>query len=192
MQYVSPNVSKKKFDQEIDLLNGSMDIQRKRGIIVLKIEYPNVFIAFSVVKLKPVPIAFAVQINFDNYDFEPLSVTFVNPFTLKPVCDIKEIGCQFPRPIPNSSQLTTLLQQDEGRPPFICLPGFREYHNHPFHNGDAWLLHKDIGGEGTLGYIIDKLYEYGISSIASFYAQVQVPVNMIGMGLSYDVKNLPI
>ena len=27
--------------------------------------------------------------------------------------------------------------------PFLCLRGIREYHDHPQHTGDEWLLYKD-------------------------------------------------
>lgn len=45
--------------------------------------------------------------------------------------------------------------------PFICLPGIREYHDNPAHTGDSWLLHRGRG-EGTLHFILEQLYKYGV------------------------------
>lgn len=187
-QYVDLKVTKSKFDLEFNKFSQSKEIQRKRGIILLEAEFPNIFIAFSITTLKPAPIAFAVKINFDNYDFEPPSVVFVNPFTLEPIALLKDIGIVFPRKIDNSLLPQALLQQNERKLPFICFPGVREYHNHPAHTGDSWFLHRSIGGEGSLGFIIDKLYEYGISSIVSY----QAVINFSGLSLAVDPKKIPL
>ena len=48
--------------------------------------------------------------------------------------------------------------------PFICLPGIREYHQNPAHSGDSWLLHRKTG-EGTLHFILDQLYKYGVKPL---------------------------
>lgn len=45
--------------------------------------------------------------------------------------------------------------------PFLCLPGVKEYHESPAHSGDSWLLHRGRG-EGTLHFILDQLYRYGV------------------------------
>ena len=84
--------------------------------------------------------------------------------------------------------MQSLLVQNNGKPPFICIPGIREYHNHPAHTGDSWLLHRR-DGEGTLGFIVDKLYEYGISGIACY----QVPgINIQGPNINYQAGNFNI
>lgn len=171
LQHIDPKVSEIKFAKELEQFNKNRGIQRKRGIILLDAKFPNIFIAFSAIKLNPPPIVFAVKINFNNYDLEPPSVVFIDPFTFESITQLNQISIHFLRKIPNSKKLQPLLQQDNGNLPFICFPGIREYHNHPAHTGDSWLLHRNIGGEGSLGFIVDKLYDYGITPLITY----QVP-----------------
>ena len=51
--------------------------------------------------------------------------------------------------------------------PFLCIPGVREYHEHPAHSGDSWLLHKG-SGEGTLYFLLNTIYRYGVEPIPSY------------------------
>lgn len=193
MQFVDPAVTKRKFDLEVSKLQKTIDYQRKRGIILLKIDYPNLYIAFCAPQLHPSPCVFAVKINFDNYDFHPLSVTFVNPFTFDPVMDINQLPTHFFRKIgilpTGAPQRQALLQGYTGTPPFICIAGVREYHDHPAHTGDSWFLHRKIGGEGDLGFLLDKLYLYGISNLNNYQPLLSVTVR--AMQLSMDTDNIP-
>jgi len=169
MQIIDEKISKSKFELELTEFRKIEDIQRKRGVFLLKACFPNIFIAFSAIHLTPAPIAFAVKINFDNYDLEPLSIRFINPFTFEEL-KIKAIGLNRRKILPNGTfELVSLSQQDTTSLPFVCMPGVREYHAHPAHTGDYWLLHRNIASEGSLGFIIEKLYEYGVSAIR-FYS----------------------
>jgi hypothetical protein len=57
--------------------------------------------------------------------------------------------------------------------PFVCLPGIREYHAHPAHSGDSWLLHRGQV-EGTLNFILDVLHRYGAAPIRGFQIGMQI------------------
>src|SRR3990170_4344879 len=164
MQIIDEVVSREKFLFEIDTFKKIADTQSKRGVLMLKAEFPNVVIAFAATRLKPSPIVFAVRINFNNYDLEAPSVRFIDPFTgenlLQPPPMLRKVTLK-----DKPSEIQALSMKDTIGLPFICIPGIREYHIHPAHTGDFWLLHRKKGGEGTLGFIIDKLYEYGISAI---------------------------
>lgn len=187
-QYVDVNVSRRKFDFELNQFLDLKESNRKRGIILLDASFPNIYLAFSSIRLNPSPIVFAVMINYDNYDLEPLSVQFINPFSYEPIKFSIHVGSQFLRKISDNQQPQPLLQQNNGKPPFICIPGVREYHNHPGHTGDNWLLHRNRG-EGTLGFIVDKLYDYGISAIACY----QIPgINIQGSNINYQSSNINI
>lgn len=170
MQVIDENISKLKFDLELNEFRKIEDIQRKRGIVLLKAEFPNIFIAFCAIHLIPSPIAFAVRINFHNYDLNPLSIRFINPFTFEELKTIS-IGLNRKKILSDGTyQLIPLVQQDITSLPFVCMPGVREYHLHPAHTGDFWLLHRNMASEGSLGFIIEKLYEYGVSAIRFFGA----------------------
>ena len=192
-QVVDPAVSQQKFDKELQIFIENQDFQRRRGVLLLKAEFPNIYLAFAAPRLSPSAIVFAVKVNFDNYDLEPLSLTFVNPFTHQPA-SLQEIHTPFLRKLTNPQghlEPQALLQAEENGVPFLCLPGTREYHNHPSHTGDPWLLHRNLGGEGTLGFLIDKLYEYGITAVQAYRVQVQVLVDANSLQLGFNAANLP-
>ncbi|WP_241359668.1 putative metal-binding protein, partial [Escherichia coli] len=59
--------------------------------------------------------------------------------------------------------------------PFLCLPGVREYHDHPAHTGDSWLLHRR-SGEGSLHFILESIWKHGVEPLDGFNVMVQVEV----------------
>lgn len=184
MQTIDIEVSRRKFRRELDTFLSVAHVQRQRGIFLLNAEFPNIILSFAATRLQPAPIVFAVCVNFENYDIEAPSVRFVNPFTWEnlpqpPIPLFRKIQ----GPIPFH-----LAQKDELGLPFICLPGIREYHIHPAHTGDHWLLHRGKNGTGTLGFIIDKLYDYGISAIQSY----QLTLNLLGMPIYFDPNLIPL
>ena len=77
--------------------------------------------------------------------------------------------------------LTLANSQDD--PPFICLPGIREYHDNPAHSGDPWLLHR-TSGAGSLAFIADKICSYGASQITELQVQLQ-PV-VVGFAYRFE------
>lgn len=177
LQYVDLNLTKEKFDLELKNFKTMELTNRKRGIILLESNFPDICLAFLVTKLTPSPIAFAVKIDFTNYDIEAPSVVFIDPFTFEP---IKSAQSLVPFWIKNGTDnngnplLQNLIQQEihADALPFICIPGVREYHNHPAHSGDSWLLHRKLSGEGTLGYLVEKLYEYGLNPIGGYHLTI--------------------
>ena len=70
-------------------------------------------------------------------------------------------------PIQNQIQPQNLLQSHQNEPPFFCIAGIKEYHDHPAHTGDSWLLHRKKG-EGSLGFILDQLYNHSTAIIVSY------------------------
>lgn len=189
MQTIDPYISKSKFDDELQNFLAAQDTQRQRGILLLKKEFPNAYFAFGVPGLNPCPIIFAVKINFENYDLEPLSVQFIHPFTFRPL-KLQEVATHFNRNVGQEGivMLQPLLQEEPSPQslPFLCIPGVREYHDHPAHSGDSWLLHRKNGGEGSLGFVIEKLFDYGISAINSFQLPA-IGMNRLNLGLDLTI-----
>ena len=191
LQYVEPEVSLIKFKEEIDDFHKISDDWRKKGVFLVHEDYPIMEFLFTTPKLRPSAIAFCAQIDFTNYDMEPPSLKFICPFTKKTL-NRNEILPKFLQikmpekvnpniPPQNQIQQQDLLQGDET--PFLCIPGIKEYHDHPAHTGDSWLLYRKKG-EGKLGFILDQLYSYSIANIASYnigytvgFAQsIQIPI----------------
>lgn len=195
IQVVDPYVSEKKFQHELDIFLGRKDFQRKRGIVLLEANFPNIELMFMAPQLIPTPVAFTVRINFSNYDLEPPSITFIDP-TSGELVNATKLLTHFPRKIgvnENGEPIRQNLLQFEKIDgiPFICIPGVREYHNHPAHTGDSWLLHRKSGGEGSLGYLIDKLYDYGITSLSNYNLPIQFMASVNGLQFGINLNNLP-
>jgi hypothetical protein len=174
-QAVDPRVSQAKFDREIAQYRALAQEHSRRGWWLIDAEFPKVFVVFATPKLKPPAVVFGAMLDFTDYDFQPPSVRLVDPFTREPY-KARELPSVLRRIVPAvpqvggfimaaDQQLMQAAQPDEI--PFLCLPGVREYHDHPAHTGDSWLLHRG-GTEGSLHFILDVLYRYGVQPISEY------------------------
>jgi hypothetical protein len=169
-QVVDPAVSRAKFDRELKQFRRLEPMHRRRGWWVMSAEFPVVQIAFATPNCRPVAIAACARIDFTNYDLWAPSVTFVDPFSGQAL-GIEQVGIPFARMTPDGVQ--QMIQGHRGKPAFLCLPGVREYHDHPAHDGDSWLLHRGKG-EGGLQFIADKISTYGSETVTQFGMVMQV------------------
>jgi Predicted metal binding domain len=170
-QVIDPEISRVKFESELKKFRDAAGYQQGRGVVMIKAEYPEMIISFFAVQLKPAALVFTVKFNFENYDMEPLSVRFIDLFTGNALP--KEANLFYKTSVPG--QLANFCQKDEQQLPFLCLPGVKEYHDHPAHTGDSWLLHRNVGGEGSLGFLVDKLYQYGVKPLLNY----AIPINTL-------------
>ncbi|MCD9824057.1 putative metal-binding protein [Bradyrhizobium japonicum] len=187
---VDPEVSRAKFDREVAAYRNLEATYRKRGWLLLDAEFPEIFVVFAATKLRPAPIVAAVVVDFTDYDLQPPSVRFVDPFTREKLL-ASNVQFQMLRrpPMPGipPEAMAALMQQgglqlssmiQANRPddyPFICLPGVREYHDNPAHTGDSWLLHRG-SGEGSLVFILEKIWMYGVDPLSTYNFQIQAQV----------------
>jgi hypothetical protein len=182
---VDPEVAIAKFKGEVQNYLRTQPENIQRGRWLLKAEFPEVLVAFATPKTKPASICFGAIINFKDYDLVPPSVRLVNPFTGEPYL-YKTLPTRLPRRVAGAmpgqagpealagfqfQDLMTAHGPDEV--PFLCLPGVREYHEHPAHTGDPWLLHRG-GPEGTLYFLIEKIAHYGLEPINGFEMRINV------------------
>lgn len=143
---------------------------------------------FSVPSLIPSPIAFAVELDYSNWDFEPPSLKLINPFT-KEALKSNEVGIQFLQWNSEAGKPQPLLVGHEI--PFLCIPGIREYHKHQHHSGDSWLLYR-TNGEGKLADIIEKIIKHSISIIAGYLVNVNGhPVVFYKLPLAPNLHKIP-
>ena len=186
---VDPAVSRAKFDRDVDQCRRLGADLRRRGWWILEAEFPDVLVAFVAPQLRPRPVMFGALINFDNYDLWAPSVRIVDPFTAKPLLT-REIPphLAFTRRVQGAQQVQIpglgfvqgiaseqplLITHGPDELPFLCFPGVREYHEHPAHTGDDWLLHRDRG-EGTLYFLLEKLARYGLEPVQQFQFGLQI------------------
>lgn len=177
---VDPAVARAKFEREVDAYRKIAADQRQRGWLLLHAEFPEVLVAFASPQLNPPALLFGALLDFTNYDLWPPSVTIVNPFTAEPLRhrDIPpelQMMRRVPQMIavPGLGQVAGQVEQPlliahgPDEVPFVCLPGVKEYHEHPAHSGDSWLNHRG-NGEGTLFFLLEKLYRYGVEPIRGY------------------------
>jgi hypothetical protein len=60
---------------------------------------------------------------------------------------------------------------DSPDPPFLCLAGVREYHDHPAHSGDRWDLHR-AAGAGKLVRLLEVIDTYGIRPLNGYHVNL--------------------
>jgi len=177
---VDPAVSRAKFERELAEYGKSARERREQGWWILSAEFPNVLVAFAVPHVRPVAVALGALINFDNYDLWAPSVRIVNPFTGIPY-KFKETPQEqrmWRRDPASGRPMHQLQAHDPDDVPFFCIQGVREYHEHPAHTGDAWLLHRGTG-RGTLYFLLEKLYQYGVQLVRGF----QINLTIVGLAI---------
>lgn len=192
-QFVDPAVSRAKFDAEIAEFRALEPEHRRRGLILLRAEFPTVVVGLVAAHLRPMPLVAGVSLDYTNFDAVPPSVQFVDPLTEEPY-PLKAMPLnlmQF-RPelvaavaaapivdgVPQVPFANLLQAETPDAIPFLCIAGVREYHAHPAHTGDAWELHR-AAGAGKLYRLIEIIYNLGIKTIAynvgiSFVSQISM------------------
>lgn len=172
MIVVDPEVTRLKFERELELWRENEDTYRRRGWILLAENELSVEVGFLgrlSIGGGPIPAMTAcVRIDFANFDLEPPSVEFIDPFTgdytSPPVQALVDTD-EGPR------DLVVHSHPDTNRP-FFCVPGIRQYHDHPQHSGDSWLLHRETH-EGSLATICDRIWRAMVRNLLGVSIQVQ-------------------
>ena len=189
---VDPAVTRAKFARELEGFQRFEDDYMRRGILLVRRQFPLLFFVFAAPQLKPPAIVFGATVDFTNFDYWPPAVQLVDPFTQRPYTagelpapawlkqqsgpphEVRVVG---PGLIVQPVQVQTLMQAVRAdEVPFLCLRGVRAYHEHPGHSGDAWLLHRATG-VGTLAYILEQLHKYGVQPVRDYGAQLIIRVS---------------
>lgn len=169
MASVDPGVCRLKYDAEVERLRKQRSALEERRIFLLESStFPFVDILFvprkplqivappqvgriiipqsaMVVKAMEFPSLSArtIRTRFDltDYDLRAPSLTFYDGWT-----DTKLTYATMFRAMEFEEQRQAHLVLLDDHPnthlPFLCLRGIREYHEHPQHSGDDWLLYR--------------------------------------------------
>lgn len=182
---VPPEISRAKLAAELENWAANDQVYRRRGWILLDSNVDELrvdvgFISLAAVGDQQVPLfSAAVRLTYENYDLWPPSLTFIEPRSGNPappaVQAIERVDGGEPRN-------ALLLHPGSGRP-FLCLPGLREYHSHPQHSGDDWLLHR-AEGAGRLAVICDRIWRRMVLNVVG--VQVQL-LSVPGMGTQLNI-----
>lgn len=179
--FVDPEVSKAKFRRELQEYSKIAAERRQLGWWVLSVEFPELLVAFVSPGLRPAAVLFGALLDFTNYDTWPVSITIVDPFSGKPLRyrdipdalrmhrRVNEASVDLPGfgKIKKAEDQPLLVAHGPDEIPFLCIPGVREYHDHPAHTSDQWLEHRGRG-EGSLFFLLEKLYKYGVEPIKGY------------------------
>ncbi|MGC4044848.1 MAG: hypothetical protein QM758_13730 [Armatimonas sp.] len=191
---VDPTVSRARFAREIERFETTRDLHNRRGCWLIKAEFPIAIVVFAALKSNPPFVLFAARFDFTNYDLVPPSVRLVDPFTHE-LLKAKQVKFQLlrralvtrpPGEMPFGAMLPEQIQnllQDYGPEelPFVCLQGIREYHDHPLHSNDPWLPRRKTG-EGTLHFLVEQLWTYGVEQVVGMGYTIQIVPNGFQIG----------
>lgn len=172
---VDPKVTRQKFQTDLELWKANSQYQQRGWFLLASDEtVPSVELAFLAkvamsMGAGPLPfVVCAIRLTYENYDLWPPSLTFIDLFTRQPS-----------RPHVRAFLSTPEGPRDvliDGHPttnqPFLCLPGIREYHWHPQHTGDDWLLHRPAR-EGSLSNICERIWRLMAKNVVGINVSVQ-------------------
>jgi hypothetical protein len=181
--HIDPEISLLKFNREVQQLLSLKDDLRKRGWIIEKHEFPLVRITFIGRHILPRIAVCTVDIDFSNYDIIAPSVRFLDPFSFEPAIYLPHAE-QLPAngrqsPIKGSymeggKSLDIILNHADNGLPFLCMPGVREYHEHPQHTNDPWQNHRKGFSGHILYYLLDRIDSYCVEPLKALTLNVNV------------------
>jgi Predicted metal binding domain len=185
---VNPDVSARKIRRELELWDAHAEAYSRRGWIMLRREPPVLDIAFLArlpVGGNIVPaVAACVQIDFTNFDLWAPSVEFIDPISRDYAPPVVQALVEVEG---GAQNLIVGGHPDTGRP-FLCIPGVRQYHSHPQHAGDPWLLHRSTRG-GSLTVICDRIWQTMARTLLG--VQIQMVTLPGSLQLNIQLVNAP-
>lgn len=172
---VDPEISRQKLRGDVERWQANA-LHRKRGWILLQYSEEQLCVELAFLARVsinsgsgPLPIVVcAVRLTYENYDLWAPSLTFIDAFTRDPA--MPHVRAFKGTPLGHRDLLIN-GHPDTGRP-FLCVPGVREYHTHPQHTGDNWLLYRERG-DGTISTICDRLWRFMARNVIGVRLQVQ-------------------
>jgi hypothetical protein len=172
---VDPDVTREKFRSDFERWTAIPD-RNARGWLLLDYneEQFSLEIAFlGALSISsgsaPLPIvACAIRLTYENYDLWPPSLTFIDAFTRQPA----KPHVAAVVPTPEGPRNVLIENHPATQRPFLCLPGIREYHSHPQHTGDDWLLHRGSGA-GSPSVVCERVWRFMTKNIAGLQVVIQ-------------------
>jgi hypothetical protein len=185
-QYVDPEVSRTKFEREIDQYRSLALVYAEKGWLLLEANFPIAILIMVARQLAVPAVVTGVRFDYTNYDAEPPSVQLIDPFSREPYRASNlpvRLDRQVPGPTPPAAPLAPFpVQLVPVQPymqwyaldeiPFLCLAGVFEYHSHPGHSGDPWELHRTLGA-GRMVRILEVIHRFGVAPIDNLQVQLQ-------------------
>lgn len=166
-------VTETKFHEQLDRWHANADTYGRRGWLLLSAGDLTVEVGFlQNVALggRTIPVMTAcVRLDYWNFDLWPPSLTFLDPVTRQPAPP----PVRAPDRVSATEVRDALIDQHPATlQPFLCLPGIREYHSHPQHSGDDWLLHRHLR-EGDLAVVCERIWRRMARNVLGMSVAIQ-------------------
>ncbi len=200
---VDVEVTRRKFDAELAVVSKQNDILRVWGCSIARVSFPSIDVLFVPrrklrISVPPVGVdltsvtaghqiqlvtgelamlsarAFGARISLEDYDQLAPSVTFRDAWSWEALkieqmfrgIHVDDSGKAF-NVIPGDHPLT--------KRPFLCVRGIREYHEHPQHTGDDWMLYRgDFGLFSVISTIQRTCVELAQPNLLILNGQIQL------------------
>lgn len=189
---VPPDVTRAKFQEQLDLWQTNAAVYARRGWLLLSTSDLSVDIGFLqnvAMGGRTIPVMTAcVRLDYWNFDLWPPSLTFLDPMTRQP----SPPPVRAPDRVSATEVRDALIDQHPATlQPFLCLPGIREYHSHPQHSGDEWLLHRHLR-EGDLAVVCERIWRRMARNVLGMSVAIQslAPANETGIANQLDINLL--
>lgn len=172
---VDPAVSTRKLERELDAWASQADAYRQRGWLLVGRKDLVVDVAFCApvgISSGPSPlpiVAACLRLDYQDYDLYPPIVEFINLFTGEPAAP----HTRALMPTPEGPRDVLIESHPSTHRPFLCFPGVRQYHDHPQHSGDHWLLHRSQGA-GSLATICDRAWRFMVRNVVGLRVTTQM------------------
>lgn len=183
---VEPEISRTKLGREIAAWRSNEAEYRARGWLLLAHDDLTVELGFlGRIPLgnAQVPILLpAIRLDYENYDLWPPSLTFID------VCTREPADPQLPQAlIVGDAGPRNILLRNGDRKVFLCVPGTREFHDHPQHSGEPWPLFRSRK-MGSLAVIAERIWQSMTQTIQGLAMQ---PVLMQQLQIQLPGAQLP-
>lgn len=185
VQFVDPGVSRAKFNREIENYRAFEGEYLRRGWLLIRAEFPEVYVVMAAAHLNPAPVVVGLLLDFSNFDYWPPSLRFVNPFTKVPMTVSDLSAFQMPRRVVTEAGEglpQNLVQAHQDQKPFVCARGIREYHSHPAHTNDPWLPYRNARF-GGLYHILNLVHTHGVQPMPGWNVTIQQ--------MAFEIRLLP-
>lgn len=167
---LDPEVNRRKYEQEVRKLVDQRAALEARGIFLLSsTNFPLVELVYVPRHPLSVPVpgmvappglnlppgavvvaelpslaaqAFKARFDLTDFDLRAPSLEFRNAWTDEPL-SYPQMFRALEFEAERKSHCVLLDDHPITHKPFLCLRGIREYHEHPQHTGDDWLLYRD-------------------------------------------------
>lgn len=155
---VDPVVSTTKLQRELEDWALTETHYRQRGILLRQLGPLTVEVMFvQLGQVFPAPyLAACVQLDYTNYDLEPPSLMFSNPFTGGPGEPYLPILHLDPQTRAAQPLVPPGVHPETGLP-FLCIPGTREFHAHMEHTNEPWLGEPRRNRAGSVAVLASRI-----------------------------------